>query len=613
MDAMNEMRFSSFVGVIDATSKTRFERMLFRATRGNCYVRFAEAESQTTDLATGKLLAKHVFIVFFKSATIERIITKIATAFAAKRYPVPVDPTEPPARLQAMIADNHAELNEARKVLMMNRDLRLLLCKQLAQQYTEWSWTVLREKSIYHTLNMCRADVSGMLRAEGWVVAAQAAEARARVTKAHADVDLGGASLLSSVSGKWPTPPTSFDTNAFTTAFQEFVDTYGVPRYKEINPALFTAATFPFLFGIMYGDIGHGLCLLIGGIYLVLSYESANGGKDGGEMVRGVYGGRYMITLMGVFAVYAGFVYNDAFSLTMNLFGSTWEWGDDPESGAIANNTAAYGDVDSVYPFGLDPAWRISQNELLFGNSFKMKLSVVLGITQMTLGIVLRGVNCVYFGEKLEFYTEFLPMIVFDLALFGYMVILIFTKWSIDWDERQYMSTCVYSETLCDASSDYYCVAGKRGHPCAPGDEINDMCLLDYGPKGTSKGCVPPNLINTLISIALSPGSCDEPMFKGQAGVQVFVLLVAFMAVPVLLFGKPCVLANSSHGHGHGHNDVEMTQMGEEEEEEEHSFGEMMIHQAIETIEFVLGMVSNTASCENAARARASSSTRLPP
>lgn len=48
----------------------------------------------------------------------------------------------------------------------------------------------------------------------------------------------------------WPTPPTYFETNAFTWAFQEFVDTYGVPRYREANPALFTAATFPFLFAV---------------------------------------------------------------------------------------------------------------------------------------------------------------------------------------------------------------------------------------------------------------------------------------------------------------------------------------------------------------------------
>jgi len=58
-------------------------------------------------------------------------------------------------------------------------------------------------------------------------------------------------------------PPTKFPTNEFTEIAQVIVDTYGIPRYKEANPALFTTVTFPFLFGVMFGDIGHGSLLLI--------------------------------------------------------------------------------------------------------------------------------------------------------------------------------------------------------------------------------------------------------------------------------------------------------------------------------------------------------------
>jgi V-type H+-transporting ATPase subunit a len=36
------------------------------------------------------------------------------------------------------------------------------------------------------------------------------------------------------------------------------IDTYGVPSYMEANPAIFTCVSFPFLFGVMFGDIGHG-------------------------------------------------------------------------------------------------------------------------------------------------------------------------------------------------------------------------------------------------------------------------------------------------------------------------------------------------------------------
>lgn len=49
--------------------------------------------------------------------------------------------------------------------------------------------------------------------------------------------------------------------------------------YKEVNPAVFATVTFPFLFGVMFGDMGHGGLLLIAGTALVLfdSKLKANG------------------------------------------------------------------------------------------------------------------------------------------------------------------------------------------------------------------------------------------------------------------------------------------------------------------------------------------------
>jgi len=79
-------------------------------------------------------------------------------------------------------------------------------------------------------------------------------------------------------------PPTLIRTNEFTYPYQLITDTYGVPRYKEFNPSVFSTVTFPFLFGVMFGDIGHGAVLLSLGLFLC-TFEPKLKKLEGFDMV----------------------------------------------------------------------------------------------------------------------------------------------------------------------------------------------------------------------------------------------------------------------------------------------------------------------------------------
>ena len=478
-----DMRFSSITGVVASEEKSRFERMIFRATRGNCYVRFAPIKQPITDPESGQLIEKSVFIIFYKSESIEIKLKKICDAFQAHRYSLP--DMDDAGSVDKMLTENAQELVDSRTVLLKNQDTRFRLCQMLAKHVERWNWIVLKEKAVYHTLNVFRADVSGMLRGEGWVVSENLMDVRECVERAHANMDMAMPSLVDHVEQPWPTPPTHFVTNKFTYGYQEFVNTYGIPRYREANPALFTAATFPFLFGVMYGDVGHGLFLLCAGLFLLWK-EKENDNAKLSEMAEGLHTGRYMIVMMGFFAVYAGLIYNDCFSLGLNLFGSKWQFegqdSGDVEENAIAVPTAEYGSSESVYPFGLDPIWHVTVNELLFFNSFKMKLSVIFGILQMFLGTCLKGLNAIYFNEKLDLFFEFVPMVVFASSLFLYMVFLIFYKWSTNWNSRMLSATCIDPASSSWGSSDY----------------VGDWVMCDQSGDGT---CTPVRTASNVVVV----------------------------------------------------------------------------------------------------------------
>ncbi len=600
------MKFRFITGVIPRDDRADFERVVFRTTRGNCFSRFAAIDEPVAEGTTNKMVYKDVFIIFYQANYIEEKLKKVCDSFSARTYPVPN--IENSNEINAMTATTTNDINEGKSVIQKNRVDTIKLLRELSQYVEEWKWTIRREKAVYHSLNLFKVDVNGVLRAEGWVVAKEKDVAFETVEKVHSVMAGESSASLpywtSTLSkSEWPTKaPTYFRTNRFTVVFQLIIDTYGIPRYQEANPALFAAVCFPFMFGIMFGDIGHGLLLFLFSLLVVLR-EKSLGKQNLGELGSLIYNGRYLLLLNGMFAFYAGLLYNDCFGMGLLLFKSIWV-PLPPDTDHETNQTVIHFQrtpPDAVYPLGVDPTWHISENALLFFNSFKMKMAVIIGVVEMSGGIILRGLNAIHYSDgksfNLDLWFEAIPMFIFMQALFGYMCFMIFYKWSISWAP--------------DCGRSFEC-----GEP-------NCSCFN------------PPSIITTLINMVLSPGTVNLPLYANQGTVQAALVLIALIMIPIMLIPKPVILINRlkhSHAHqehdqhgiteGHSASPHQGTSMGAEQQalvtadgnngidaenghdviegaapkEEEHGVGDIVIHQAIETIEFVLGCISNTAS-----------------
>lgn len=124
-----------------------------------------------------------------------------------------------------------------------------------------------------------------------------------------------------------------------------------------------------------------------------------------------------------------------------------------------------------------------------------MKLSIIIGVSQMVVGIFLKAANTFHFHSAIDFFFEFIPQILFMLSTFGYMVFLIFVKWSNDYTHD------------------------------------------------TSQA---PSILTTFINFGLKGGSTDGNPIYGDPGVQdqiqLLLLIIALISVPWMLLPKPFIL-----------------------------------------------------------------------
>lgn len=64
------------------------------------------------------------------------------------------------------------------------------------------------------------------------------------------------------------TPPTKLKNPKIFKPFEMYIKMYGLPAYNELDPTIFVALTYSFIFGAMFGDVGQGLVLVIAGFLL---------------------------------------------------------------------------------------------------------------------------------------------------------------------------------------------------------------------------------------------------------------------------------------------------------------------------------------------------------
>lgn len=543
VDPSKQGRLGFISGLVPREKAMAFERILFRATRGNVFLKQVVLEYPVIDPTSGEKVEKNVFVVFFSGERAKNKIVKICEAFGANRYAFSDDSR----KQQQMIAEVNAKVSELKTTIDVGHVHRDNVLSEIGSQIEEWSHMVKKQKSIYHTLNMLSIDVTKKcLVAEGWCPVFSTKQIQDALQRATYDSNSEVGSIFHVLLTK-ESPPTYFRTNKFTSAFQEIVDAYGVAKYQEANPSVYTIVTFPFLFAVMFGDWGHGICLFLATLYFIMREKKLSSQKLG-DIMEMAFGGRYVIMMMALFSIYTGLVYNEFFSVPFELFGSSAYSCRD--TSCRDATTSGLVKVRDAYPFGVDPVWHGSRSELPFLNSLKMKMSILLGVAQMNLGIILSYFNAKFFKNNLNIWYQFVPQMIFLNSLFGYLALLIIVKW---------------------------CTGSKA------------------------------DLYHILIYMFLSPTDDlgENQLFIGQKFFQIVLLLLALISVPWMLIPKPFLLKKQYEERHQGRtyalidnaeDSVDFEMEHDSHGHEEFEFSEIFVHQLIHTIEFVLGAVSNTAS-----------------
>ncbi|MBS7622983.1 hypothetical protein KEJ39_04825 [Candidatus Bathyarchaeota archaeon] len=195
-------------------------------------------------------------------------------------------------------------------------------------------------------------------------------------------------------------PPTKIRNPRIAYVYEKLVTGFGLPNYFEVDPTVFMIVSFPLIFGLMFGDIGHGLILL--GLSLMLVVVNRSGFRAP-ELFEYLIKGSPLLVMCSIAAIFFGFLYGEAFGS-----GEYYHIVEDSLHGvlgfsiheAVRSASNSLEEVLStmvgfpvIIPFPFEPFER---------PMLLLLVALYVAIVQITLGLILGLVNQLRRGNYLE-------------------------------------------------------------------------------------------------------------------------------------------------------------------------------------------------------------------
>lgn len=249
---------------------------------------------------------------------------------------------------------------------------------------------------------------------EGWVPA----EKVKTVTKTILEVS-NRSSIVEVVEsdehGEKEKPPTLLKNPKALESYETLTKSFGIPSYGEIDPTILMSITFPIFFGLMFGDIGHGLLLLI---VSILGFIGKRKNVDLGEIGNYVIKGSTLLLFCSIFSIFFGILYGEFFGFS--IYHEDWYAHGIGPSLSFLRNILVY--IFVLFDFD-EGVVRLTDKELCEKLSLEyipgppngpiwfspfhepwilFILSIIIGAIHLSLGIFLDVVNKIRHGEYLE-------------------------------------------------------------------------------------------------------------------------------------------------------------------------------------------------------------------